>query len=246
MLDFAGALKSSCSKYYGTAAPKFIEYLLKNPDRLELAVETELPALVERLKPSNCGDGATRVVRFLASGLMTSLMAVDAGVFTCEKDTIYAAFELLTDLWWTERTASIPESRVAKKIVDMLQMEATHREGENEPHEEDEDSLSGSQSQRFALRYAESTEKIEDGFLYAEKGLLMTTVATFEMLFPDDHSSLRKQLLTSGTLIVDKNNGPRLSKRIFRNRRDYAMVTLSEAALNPWLDRHLNSIEAST
>jgi len=53
--------------------------------------------------PVNCGDGERRVIKFLAAAVVAGHIAIKAGVFDCEPETVEAAVKTIIGEWWYER-----------------------------------------------------------------------------------------------------------------------------------------------
>jgi len=106
-------LKKVASEYYGSAGVEFIQHCLTNPDAVQGHINF-LSEIEDMLAPSECEAGERRVVKRFALGCVAGLIAIDAGIFSCETDRLLDAFESVVKLWWNFRADCI------RKIVELL------------------------------------------------------------------------------------------------------------------------------
>jgi uncharacterized protein (DUF927 family) len=108
---FTRDLKKACSKYYGTAVPKFIEWLTKRFDNFHVAssvVEDRLNLITASLIGEKVEPEHRRAIQRLALVQLAGEFAGDAAILKYEKSEISKSIQMIRKAWCTEEL-NLPE-----------------------------------------------------------------------------------------------------------------------------------------
>jgi len=103
--DFALSVKQCCGEYYGSAVPRFIEYLTgkyESSTTIKCMLESRLEALTRRLKPMNFTPEQARALRRFMLVQLAGEIAIESGVLPYDESEIATSVHQLIEAWLSE------------------------------------------------------------------------------------------------------------------------------------------------
>lgn len=104
--DLTRHLKAVTGQFYGTSGYTFIQYCLNNQEEVQDLLN-EIPTMVDDFTPSGCGEGEKRVVMRFVMSIIVGVLAINAGILSCDERRIAEAHEYVISLWWRTKANGI-------------------------------------------------------------------------------------------------------------------------------------------
>jgi uncharacterized protein (DUF927 family) len=121
--EFVISLKKACSRYYGVAAPAYIEWLIETLGGFNSArhlIQCRHTELTRKLAGNNSQPEHERAIRRLALVQLAGELGVESGVLTLDKEDIEHAVMAIKSAWSNDDTNKPDYIQGALKVRDFI------------------------------------------------------------------------------------------------------------------------------